>query len=80
MTEQLLNSLQGTMATIDPYSMTSKVKFVYVTRTIDPKTRIHYLDAIDENGQHWMAEMSHKEEPWLCFTDNWKKDLQVPYD
>ena len=28
--------------------MTSKVKFVYVTRTIDPKTRIHYLDAIDE--------------------------------
>jgi hypothetical protein len=60
--------------------MTSKVKFVYVTRTIDPKTRIHYLDAIDENGQHWMAEMSHKEEPWLCFTDQWKKDLQVPYD
>ena len=40
----------------------NKVKFVYVTRTIDPKTRIHYLDAIDENGQHWMAEMSHKEE------------------
>jgi hypothetical protein len=59
--------------------MTSKVKFVYVTRTIDPKTRIHYLDAIDENGQHWMAEMSHKEEPWLCFTDVWKKDVQVDF-
>jgi hypothetical protein len=60
--------------------MTSKVKFVYVTRTIDPKTRIHYLDAIDEYGNHWMSEMSHKEESWLCFTEGWKKDLQVPYD
>jgi hypothetical protein len=71
--------------------MTSKVKFVSITRTIDPKTRIHYLDAIDENGQHWMdaidengqhwmSEMSHQLETWLCFTEGWKKDLQVPYD
>ena len=57
-----------------------KVKFVYVTRTIGPRSGIHYLDAIDENGQHWMAQMSHGVEPWLCFTDVWKKDTQVPYD
>ena len=46
-----------------------KVKFVYVTRTIGSRSGIHYLDAIDENGQHWMAQMSHGVEPWLCFTD-----------
>ena len=60
--------------------MTERVKFVSVTRTIDPKTRIHYLDAIDENGQHWMAEMSHQVEQWLVFTRVWHKDEQVPYD
>ena len=60
--------------------MLEKVKFVSVTRTIDPKTRIHYLDAIDENGQHWMAEMSHQVEDWLVFTRVWHKDAQVPYD
>ena len=55
-------------------------KFVSITRTICPKTHIHYLDAIDENGQHWMAEMSHKVESWLCFTEAWKKDLRMPRD
>ena len=60
--------------------MVEKVKFVSVTRTIDPKTRIHYLDAIDENGQHWMAEMSHQVEDWLVFTREWRKDTQLPYD
>ena len=60
--------------------MTERVKFVSVTRTIDPKTRIHYLDAIDENGQHWMAEMSHQVEQWLVFTRVWHKDAQLPYD
>lgn len=49
-----------------------EAKFVYITRTIDPKTRVHYLDAIDDQGRHWMAEMSHKEEPWLCYTKTWK--------
>ena len=57
-----------------------KVKFTTITRTIDPKTCIHYLDAIDENGMHWMAEMSHQEERWLVFTRVWHKDAQVPYD
>lgn len=47
-------------------------KFVHISRVIDPKTRIHYLDAIDEEGRHWMAEMSHREEPWLCYTKTWK--------
>ena len=60
--------------------MAERVKFVSVTRTIDPKTRIHYLDAIDEKGQHWMAEMSHGVEPWIVYTSNWKKDPQQPYD
>lgn len=58
--------------------MTEHVKFVHITRTIDPKTRIHYLDAIDEQGQHWMAEMSHKEENWLVFTETWRTDAQQP--
>ena len=60
--------------------MNKQVKFVSVTRTIDPKTRIHYLDAIDENGQHWMAEMSHQVEKWLVFTGVWKKSSRSPYD
>jgi hypothetical protein len=54
--------------------------FTHITRVIDPKTRIHYLDAIDENGQHWRAEMSPKIEPWLVYTQTWRKDLQQPYD
>jgi hypothetical protein len=51
-------------------------KLVQISRTIDPKTRIHYLDAIDTKGRHWMAEMSHKEEKWLVFTRTWSLDLQ----
>ena len=34
-----------------------KVKFVTVTRTICPKTGIHYLDGISEDGKHYVAEM-----------------------
>jgi hypothetical protein len=60
--------------------MTERVKFSQVSRVICPKTGIHYLDAIDENGIHWMAQMSHGVEPWLVFTETWKKDVQVPYD
>ena len=60
--------------------MTERVKFAHITRTIDPKSCIHYLDAIDENGQHWTAEMSHKREPWIVYTKTWKKDSQQPYD
>jgi hypothetical protein len=60
--------------------MTSRVKFVYVTRTIDPKTRIHYLDAVDENGMHWSAQMETNVEPWITYKEVWKKDPQQPYD
>ncbi len=60
--------------------MTERVKFKTITRTICPKTGIHYLDAVDEDGQHWTAQMTHQEEPWLCYTDTWKKDPQQPYD
>ena len=60
--------------------MTERVKFTQVSRVIDPKTRIHYLDAIDEYGMHWMAQMDHKTEPHLCYTKVWYKDPQQPYD
>ena len=56
----------------------NRVKFIHITRTIDPKTRIHYLDAIDEDGIHWTAQMEHKTEPWLCFSEVWNKDPQQP--
>jgi hypothetical protein len=60
--------------------MTERVKFTQITRTIDPKTRIHYLDAIDEYGNHWMAQMEHNTEKWLCFSEVWYKDAQQPLD
>jgi len=60
--------------------MVEKVKFVCITRVIDDRKGIHYLDAIDENGQHWSAEMSHQQEPWLIFTRVWHNDAQQPLD
>ena len=60
--------------------MTNKLKFTQVSRVIDPKTRIHYLDAIDENGNHWMAQMEHDTENWLCFSRVWYQDAQQPLD
>ena len=57
-----------------------KVKFVTVTRVIDDRKGIHYLDAIDENGYHWSAEMDNRQEQWLVYTKVWKRDPQQPYD
>ena len=60
-----------------------KVKFVSVTRVIDNRTGIHYLDAVDTEGQHWMAQMVHNinsDEPWLLYKKVWYKDPQMPYD
>jgi len=57
-----------------------KVKFVSVTRVIDITRGIHYLDAVDENGYHWTAEMDSKQEKWLVYTKAWTKDPQQPYD
>ena len=50
----------------------TEAKFVTITRVIDPKTRIHYLDAIDDQGRHWTAEMSHQKEEWIVYTKTWK--------
>jgi len=36
--------------------MTNKLKFTQVSRVICPKTGVHHLDAIDENGIHWVAQ------------------------
>ena len=60
--------------------MTNEVKFTHITRVIDPKTRIHYLDAIDEDGKHWMAQMTHQKEEWLTYDRSWHKDPQQPFD
>ena len=57
-----------------------KVKFVTVTRVIDERKGMHYLDAIDENGYHWYAEMDNKQEKWLVYSKLWTKDPQQPYD
>jgi penicillin V acylase-like amidase (Ntn superfamily) len=60
--------------------MTNKIKFTQVSRVIDPKTRIHYLDAIDENGIHWVAQQEIGVERWITYKETWKKDPQQPYD
>jgi penicillin V acylase-like amidase (Ntn superfamily) len=60
--------------------MTERVKFTQVSRVIDPKTRIHYLDAIDENGIHWVAQQEIGVERWITYKEVWKKDPQQPLD
>ncbi len=57
-----------------------RLKFTHGTRVIDPKTRIHYLDAIDENGIHWMAQQETGVERWITYKEVWKKDPQQPFD
>jgi hypothetical protein len=56
-----------------------KVKFVSITRTICPFTGKHFLDAITDDGEHYVAEMKSGIERWLVFTSPWKKFGQVPY-
>jgi len=70
------------MVQSDKRRMTEKVKFTQITRTICPKTGIHYLDAISDDGMHWMAQMVHKidsDEPYLLYKKVWYKDPQQPY-
>ena len=38
------------------------------------------VDAVDEDGYHWSAQMTHQEEPWIIYKEIWKKDPQQPYD
>jgi hypothetical protein len=59
--------------------MAAFVKFTHITRTIDPQSQIHYLDAIDEQGRHWSAQMSPHMENWLVYTEFWARDPQQPY-
>jgi hypothetical protein len=60
--------------------MTEKVKFTQVSRVICPKTGVHYLDAIDENGIHWVAQQEIGVERWITYKEVWKKDPQQPLD
>ena len=60
--------------------MVEKIKFVTVTRTIDPKSGVHYLDAVDTEGLHWVAEVRTDVEEWATFSRMWHKDPQQPLD
>ena len=60
--------------------MVEKIKFISVTRVIDDRKGIHYLDAIDTDGYHWSAEMDNKQEKWLVYSKLWHRDPQMPYD
>lgn len=55
--------------------MTKPTGFISISRTIDPKTGIHYLDAIDEQKRHWVAQMAYKDEPWLVYIKHWSMML-----
>jgi hypothetical protein len=59
--------------------MTEKVKFVSVKRTICPKTQLHYLDAISDDGEYYTAVMSPHKEEWLVYIYGWRKAGQMPY-
>lgn len=56
----------------------NKIKFAHISRTIDSRTGIHYLDGVDEDGIHWMAEMRTDVEPWITYSVFWRKDPQPP--
>jgi penicillin V acylase-like amidase (Ntn superfamily) len=58
--------------------MTDKLKFTQVSRVIDPKTGVHYLDAVDENGIHWVAQQEIGVERWITYKEVWKRDPQQP--
>jgi hypothetical protein len=60
--------------------MTNKVKFEQVTRVICPKTGIHYLDGVDQYGQHWMAQQETGVEKWITYKELWYQDPQQPLD
>jgi hypothetical protein len=60
--------------------MTNKVKFEQVTRVICPKTGIHYLDAVDQYGQHYTAQQETGVEKWITWKEMWKKDNSLPLD
>jgi hypothetical protein len=60
--------------------MTEKVKFTQVSRVICPRTGIHYLDAISQNGEHYTAQQETGVEKWITWKEMWKKDNSLPLD
>ena len=56
-----------------------KVKFTQISRTICPFTGKHFLDAITDDGEHYVAEMRTDTEKWICYSKLWTKDSQQPY-
>jgi hypothetical protein len=56
-----------------------KVKFIQINRTICPKTGVHYLDAISDDGELWFAEMRTGVEKWIIYSSQWKKAGQIPF-
>ena len=72
-------SVYPTISSMTIGGMMEKVKFTYINRIICPKTGIHFLDAVDEDGQLWSAEMRTDVERWIIYSSPWKKSGQVPY-
>ena len=64
--------------------MSCHVKFVQVNRTIDHNTKMHYLDAIDDEGRLWQATLDADRrrtgEKHPCFTRNgrWRRSFTHP--
>ena len=56
----------------------SNLRFTQVSRVICPKSGTHYLDAIDEYGNHWTAEMRTGVEQWITYSKMWHEDRQQP--
>jgi hypothetical protein len=58
--------------------MAERVKFTQVSRVICPKSGIHYLDAVDAQGVHWMSQMETDVEKWITYKELWYQDPQQP--
>jgi hypothetical protein len=60
--------------------MMERVKFTQVSRAICPRTGIHYLDAISQNGEHYTAQMETGVEKWITWKEHWEKSNSQPLD
>ena len=58
--------------------MTERLKITQISRVICPKTGIHYLDAVDEYGNHWTAQQETGVEEWITYKQLWKQNHQQP--
>lgn len=78
--DDLVKLIESHYKVSSPTYSVSRAKLVHITRTINPKTHIHYLDAIDEDGRHWMAQMTHRVEDWITYCVPWKLAPQFPVE